>query len=187
MYYELEQLNQTKNVLERLAQGLNPLTGKMVEKESFLKHGEIGKCLAVAGEVVERLIRNGGRVNKTRQTPFNITAAQKKAVQLPTGKIGVNEFSRCVNRCLSSDDSKKLTGVEINKRLKKLGILSTAKLPDGKTHTTINGKSGDYGFESEHRSYKGEEYEMVVMNEVGKQYLLDNLEVIMATEVEPEH
>jgi hypothetical protein len=185
MYYQVDQLSQTKNVLERLAKGVNPLTGKMVEKESILKHGEIGKCLAVAGEIVERFIRNGCRIGggrNNKQTPFTITAAQKIAVKLTDGKIGVNEFSRCVNRCLDAD-GKKLTGVELNKRLKKLGILSEEKLPDGKTHTTVNGKSSDYGFEREYRSYKGEAYEMVVMNEIGKKYLLDNLETIMATEV----
>jgi hypothetical protein len=182
MYIEVERLSQTKNVLERLARGINPLTGKVVEKESFLKHVEIGKCLTIAGEVLDRLIKNGGRFGSDKQTPFSITAAQKKAVKLPDGKIGVNEFSRCVNLCLDSEDSKKLTGVELNRRLKKLAILSEAKLSDGKTHTTVNAKSSDFGFESEHRTYKGEEYEMVVMNEIGKQYLLDNLETIMATE-----
>jgi hypothetical protein len=183
MYYEVDYLNQTKNVLERLARGLNPLTGKTVEKESFLKQVEIGKYLTIAGEVVDRLIRNGGRMSSAKQTPFTITVAQKKAVKLTDGKIGVNEFSRCVNRCLDADDSKKLTGVELNKRLKKLGILSEEKLADGKNHTTVNAKSGEFGFESEHRTYKGEEYEMVVINEVGKKYLLDNLETIMATEL----
>jgi hypothetical protein len=183
MYYQVEQLSQTKNVLERLAKGVNPLTGKMVEQESFLQHVEIGKCLAVAGEIVERFIGNGCRVGgRNKQIPFIITVAQKKAVKLTDGKIGVNEFSRCVNRCLDAD-GKKLTGVELNKRLKKLGILSEEKLPDGKSHTTVNGKSSDYGFEREYRSYKGETYEMVVINEIGKKYLLDNLETIMATEV----
>jgi hypothetical protein len=183
MYYKIEQLSQTKNVLERLALGINPLTGKTVEKESFLKHVEIGKCLATAQEIVDRLIRNGGRSNGTKSIPFTITPTQKKTIKLTEGKIGVNEFSRCVNRCLDSESSKKLTGVEINKRLKKMGILSEEKLPDGKTHTTVNADSGKYGFETEHRIYKNEEYEKVVMNDAGKKYLLDNLETIMATEV----
>jgi hypothetical protein len=184
MYYQVEQLSQAKSVLERLARGQNPLTGKMVEKESFLKQVEIGKCLTIAGEIVDRLIRNGGRASGAKsRIPFTITTAQKEAIRLPDGKIGVNEFSRHVNRCLDAAGSKKMTGVELNKRLKKLGILSEEKLADGKTHTTINAESGEFGFESERRSYQGGEYEMVVINEVGKKYLLDNLETIMATEV----
>jgi hypothetical protein len=185
MYYEIEQLSQTKNVLERLSRGINPLTGRTVameDEESFLKHVEIGKCLAFAGEIVDSLIRSSVRNSSAKSVPFMIIPAQKSAVKLTEGKIGVNEFSRCVNRCLDSANSKKLTGVALNKRLKKLGILSEEKLPDGKTHTTINAKSGEYGFETERRTYKNEEYEKVVMNEVGKQYLLDNLEIIMAIE-----
>ncbi|MGD9156531.1 MAG: hypothetical protein PVG90_13685, partial [Bacillota bacterium] len=102
MYYEIEQLSQTKNVLERLARGINPLTGRTVEQECFLKHVEIGKCLAFAEEIVDRLIRNGGRSGSAKSVPFTITPAQKSTVKLTEGKIGVNEFSRCINRCLDS-------------------------------------------------------------------------------------
>jgi hypothetical protein len=184
MYYEIERLGQLKNVLELLVRGINPLTGKRVEEESFLKHVEISKCLTTTKEIVDSLIRSDARSRGAKSVPFTITPAQKSAIKLTEGKIGVNEFSRCVNRCLDSANHKKLTGVAINKRLKKLGILSEAKLPDGKAHTTVNARSGEYGFEVVRRIYMNEEYEKVVMNEVGKQYLLDNLETIMAIEVE---
>lgn len=182
MVYEIGELNQTKTVLEQLAQGINPLTGKGLERESVLKQGELVNCLKTASAIVERFIRYGtGKQVEPRK--FAITPNQKKAVQLTKGKIGVNEFSRCVNLCLENG-AKKLTGVELNKRLKKLGILSEEKTADGKSRTTVNAKSADFGFASEQRTYKNESYEMILMNEVGKKYLLENLEVIMETEIE---
>lgn len=179
MMYEVVELNQTKAVLEGLAQGINPLTGKPLEMESWLKQGELVKYLQKASAIVEQLIRNGGHLGGGQPTRFTITPDQKKAVRLPDGKIGVNEFSRCVNACLDAE-SKKLTGVELNKRLKKLGILSEEKLEENKTRTITNSLSAEYGFESEERTYQNEKYLMVLMNDQGKKYLLDNLESIMA-------
>lgn len=78
--------------------------------------------------------------------------------------------------------SLKLTGVELNKRLKKMGILTEQPGEKGKTRTAINAKSKDYGIEMEKRSFQGNEYEMVLFNETGKKFLLDNLEMIMKEE-----
>lgn len=182
MFYEVAELNQTKAVLEGLVQGINPLTGKPLERENLLRQGELVKYLKNASAIVEQLIRNGGRLGGSQGTPFTITPEQKKAVCLPEGKIGVNEFSRCVNACLEPE-ARKLTGVELNKRLKKLGILSEEKLEENKTRTIVNALSAEYGFESEERTYQNEKYLMVLMNDQGKKYLLDNLETIMAAEL----
>lgn len=42
--------------------------------------------------------------------------------------------------------------------------------------TVINDNSINYGFESQRKSYNGVEYDMVVMNDKGKKYLLNNIE-----------
>lgn len=85
--------------------------------------------------------------------------------------------------CIDLNQSKRLTGVEINKRLKAMGILSEETTETGKTRTVINDNSINYGFESQRKSYNGVEYDMVVINDKGKKYLLDNIEVIMGAEI----
>jgi hypothetical protein len=47
----------------------------------------------------------------------------------------------------------------------------------------VNPQSAQYGLENEKRSFNGVEYDMVVISDKGKKYLLDNLEEIMAVEV----
>ena len=104
---------------------------------------------------------------------------EKKQVSFPEGKIGVNEFSKQVNLCIDLTKSKKLTGVELNKGLKKIGILSEKTMESGKTRTITNETSANYGFEMEKRNFNGVEYEMVLMNDNGKKYLLQNIDTIM--------
>jgi hypothetical protein len=105
-------------------------------------------------------------------------------VVLPDGLIGVTEFSKQVNMCIDQTRSKKLTAVEINKRLREMGILGEEVNPaTGKTRTVTNSKSKDYGFETVTKSFNGNEYDMVVMNDTGKRYLLEHLEEIMSIDI----
>ena len=46
-----------------------------------------------------------------------------------------------------------------------------------------NSKSKDYGFETVTKSFNGNEYDMVVMNDTGKRYLLEHLEEIMSIDI----
>ena len=102
----------------------------------------------------------------------------KNKVIFTEGNIGVNEVAKCINEQINPLISKKVTGAQLNKGLKKLGILSELE-EDGKKRTTTNERSKDYGFFLEKRSYDGREYDMVLINDEGKKYILDNIEEIM--------
>ena len=184
MNEELEKIQKAKLVLEKIAGGVNPLTHEPIAQDSFLNEPKIIRCLYFVAEVLDKVVHgaysSGGA--KAAAT-FMITPEQKQQILFTPGKIGINEFAKCVNLSLDLNQSKKLTGIELNKRLKKLGVLSEESGPDGKARTVTNPKSPDYGFESEQRTYNGAEYTMVVLNEKGKRYLLDNIESIMAMEV----
>lgn len=162
-----------------MASGENPLNGEPIEDGSFLHDPRIIRCLYFVQEVLAMAADGHFKSNTKKNTEFVITYEEKVKVQFPQGNIGVNEFARCVNMVIDLDKSKRLSGVEINKQLKKMGILGEDALADGKTRTILTNISKDYGIESERRSYNGNEYEMVVFTDEGKKYLLDNIEKIM--------
>jgi len=176
---EREKIEKAKAVILKIAKGMDPLTGEMMNEDSFLNDPRIIRCFFFVAEVLDNVLK-GAYSKAGKPEKFVITPEQKEQVVFPEGKIGVNEFSRCINKCIDPNVSKKLTGVELNKKLKQMGILSEEIDPvTGKTRTTINDNSYKYGFESEKRSYNGVEYEMVLINDKGKSFLLDNLEAIM--------
>lgn len=183
MITDKEKMEKAVTVLSRMAKGVDPLTGETLKEESFLNDPKIIRCFYFINEVLDN-VRNGSYYRNSRLPNFVIAPEQKSQVSLPEGKIGVTEFSRQVNLCIDPTKSKKLTAVELNKRLKKLGVLGEETDPaTGRSRTTTNADSGKYGFELENRSFNGTEYDMVVMNPSGKQYLMDNLEKIMSIEI----
>lgn len=161
------------------AEDLNALSGAVHELTELT--GEIckeQKALTEQLAALHRALATNSRYSPAKE--FLITAEEKEKVVLPEGKIGVNEFAHCINAVIDLNKSRRLTGVELNKQLKKMGILSEIELEDGKKRTTINEQSKDYGIETERRNFNGVDYEKVVFNDQGKKFLLENLEKIMS-------
>jgi hypothetical protein len=182
MISDFEKMDKAKAVLMKIAKGINPLNGEPIKDESFLNDPKIIRCFYYIAEVLDN-VRNGTYVRNSRLTSFVISPEQKERVVLPEGLIGVTEFSKCINMCIDQSVSKKLTAVEINKRLRKMGVLGEETNPaTGKSRTVTNPRSKEFGFETVTRSFNGTEYDMVVMNDTGKRYLLDHLEEIMSME-----
>ena len=181
MNLEKEKLLKAGEVLNKIANGFNPLTGEAILQESFLQDPRIVRCLFYTKDILQKIAETGFQTGP-RPSNFSITAEEKSRVELPPGKIGINQFAHCINQVIDVNRSIKLTGVELNKRLKKMGILAQLPVEKGKTRTTVNTQSQDYGIELEKRSFQGNEYEMVLFTEKGKQFLMDNLEMIMKAE-----
>lgn len=183
MHNDFEKIDKAKMVLLKIAKGVNPLTGEIIEGDSFLNDARIIRCFYYVSEILDNVINGAYSSRVSKSSQFIITPEQKERVEFPQDKIGVNEFSKCINTQIDLRVSKRLTGVELNKRLKKMGILSEESTVNGKTRTVVTENSSKYGFETEKRTYNGVEYDMVVINDKGKKYLLDNIESIMSTEL----
>jgi len=179
MGLEKEKLDKASEILRKMANGINPLNGEPLAEGSFLHDPRMIRCMYFIQEVLNRAIDGQLKTSANKLGAFVITAEEKLRVELPQGRIGVNEFAKCVNRVIDLNNSKKVSGLELNKRLKKMGVLEEEMLADGKTRTVAGAKSQEYGIETEKRNYNGNEYEMILFNDLGKKYLLDNLEVIM--------
>lgn len=180
MTNDFEKMEKAKNVLLKIAKGINPVTGEEIPENNFICDARIIQCFYFVTEVLDNVKNGVYSKSVEKQTVFIISSDEKTRVTFPDGKIGVNEFSKQVNQCIDLSKSKKLTGVELNKRLKNMGILSERVTESGKTRTIINESSANYGFEMEKRKFNGVEYEMVVMNDKGKRYLLEDIEKIMS-------
>lgn len=176
MINDIERIEKAKIIIQKIANGTNPTNGLPIETDSFIQDPRIIRCFYYVSEVLQGVI-NGSYSNK-KITDFIITNEQKSKVIFTEGNIGVNEVSKCINEQINSLISKKVSGAYLNKGLKKLGILTEVE-DDGKKRTSTNENSKDYGFFLEKRNFNGREYDMVLINDVGKKYILDNIENIM--------
>ena len=117
MVSDQEKMEKAKNILLKIAKGIDPITGETIDSNSFLNDPRMIRCFYFIAEVLDNVM-NGVYSRAGKLQDFIITPEQKRKVQLPEGKIGVNEFSKHINACIDPNVSKKLTGVELNRRLK---------------------------------------------------------------------
>jgi hypothetical protein len=180
MIQEREKIAKAREMVQKMAGGMNPLDGQPLEDSCFLHDPRMVRCLHFIQEVLRQALEGPPRTGPRKPSVFAISGEEKKRIQLPKGKIGINEFARCINEVIDTGKSRKLTGIEINRQLKKMGVLGEQVLADGKTRTIVRAESSGYGIETEKRNQNGNEYEMVLFNDEGKKYLLENIETIMA-------
>lgn len=180
MREDVDKIFKAKKVLQKMSGGINPINGVEIEEQSFLHDPRIIRCFAfISGlldDEIQRRLKRSGSIPQT----FCITPEEKELIKLPERSMGVNEFARCVNSVIDMEKCKKLSGTAINNRLKKMGVLSEEVIEEGKKRTVINDKSHSYGIEVEKRSYGGDEFDMILFNDKGKKFLLENLETIMS-------
>ncbi|HZJ99836.1 MAG TPA: hypothetical protein VFC79_07505 [Tissierellaceae bacterium] len=177
MLNDIEKIEKAKIIIQKIANGTNPINGEAIEGDILLNDPRISRCLYFVSEVLDNVIK--GNYSNRNIREFVITEQQKLNVVFTDGNIGVNEIAKCINQQINTLLSKKTSGAAINNGLKRMGILSEAISTEGKKRTTTNENSHVYGFQLERRNYNGNEYDMVAIDDKGKKFILDNIEEIM--------
>lgn len=184
MNLDIDKIKKAKIVLDKMANGINPVDGTSITEDSFLNDPRIIRCLFFVNEILQRTI-DGDLQDKgldRKKLPFIITAEEKARVQFPEEEIGVNTFAQCINKVINPNVSKKLTGLELNKGLKRMGILGELVDSEGKKKTIVPESSEKYGIHTLLVNYNGTEYDKVVFDNKAVRYLLENLESIIGHE-----
>ena len=175
--HDAQRLEEAKQVLTHLANGYNPLDGTPLEQNHFLHHPRVIRPLYY-------LLQH---LNKREMKPRSLVITKEQLMQviLPEGEIGINTFCRYVNEQLDLTMSKKLTYKPIYDKLKQLEILDEVETEDGKKRTTVNAQSASYGIKEIQRTFNGRTYEQVVFDDLGKEFLLNNLLKLLSIDEEP--
>ena len=181
MINDIEKIRKAKDIILKLANGIDPVDGGEIKQEHILNDPRMIRCFFFVSEVLENVIVGDYSKGTKKMTKFIITDEQKNKVIFTDGEIGVNEISKCINLSINPLISKKLSGNMINRGLKRMGILTEIENEDKTRRTAINETSINYGFTEVKRSYNGREYFQVVANEEGKKFILENIEEILKT------
>lgn len=171
-----DKTKKAREILDTITNGVNPITKEAIESDNFINDPRLSRCFIYVCEILDKVINDNENKKLTR---FNITKKEKVLVRFPDYNIGISHFTKCINDVINLNISRNLSPYEFNKKLRESGLLAETIGESGKARSVLNGKSAQYGFEMEHRNVNGKEYDMIVINDYGKKYLLENLEKIM--------
>lgn len=175
MSNEQIRLLEARQLLEKMANGVHPITEQQLDEDHFLQDPRVIRPLFL-------LLNHLNEPKSTRSKipkKYIITQKQLDAVEFPDHPIGINDFCNRVNEQLDLTVSKKLSGKILNDKLKKLGILSEEQTEEGKKRSVTNDTSARFGIFMIERNYNGSPYQQIVFDKMGRDFLLRNLHKLL--------
>lgn len=175
---ELEKMQFAKNYIDKMANGINPLTNQHTSENDMINNVHISRCLFYVSDILRQVIENGGEINKSnykKRGNFYITNDQKFALKTVEHPVYVKDITNEINRVTEINDTKKFAAVWITNWLVSLEMLEVI---DGKKHATERGN--EIGITTEMRySQKIGNYYANIYSQTAQSFIYDNIDAIL--------
>lgn len=179
---ELEKIAYAKIYVDKLANGINPLTDQEVQGSDIINNVKISRCLfyvsAILGQVIEKESHSQRKV-KIIKAPFQLDYEARKIFQYSEVPIPISEITRRINELIQPEEMKKLNYRHIVDWLIQAGFLTLVTRDDGKVVRKPTDNGVQLGIATEQRQSPRGIYTVVVYNKEAQQFILDNLDAVI--------
>lgn len=118
---DLELLAWAQNYVEKMANGINPLDGSVIEDDSVLNNVRVSRCLFYVNGILKEIIAKGGLTKKNKSKAFVYDAIKASTVKIDARPITLSEIIRNIKDVFT--DCKVPTFRQMAELLKAKGIL----------------------------------------------------------------
>lgn len=179
---EIEKFQYTKDFIDMLANGVNPLDGKPVSEGDIVNNVRISRCLFYVSDILRQIIENGGitKATKSGKKPFSLTDEQLQFFIYSKKSIPISEIAKRLNDLQDDEDMKKLSHTNFYGWLLDNGILCEVETKSGKKAKRPTPKGNELGVTVETRIGKNGEYPVTVYNMDAQKLIIDNFEEILS-------
>ena len=181
---ELEMINRAKTYIDKLANGVNPLTDEPVSENDIVNNVRISRCFFYISDLLRRFAEGGfpEAAKKGKKQPFIITEEQRKRFEFSETPISVSEIARHFNAAVNTEGAVQMRYSGITFWLIESGLLSVDRREDGREVKLPTAAGMELGISQEVRSGANGSYTVVVYNENAQRYIVDNIHAILEAE-----
>ena len=176
---ELETMQRAKMYLDKLAQGIDPVTNQEVPDDSVLNNVRLARCFFYVSDVLSKVIDNGGLIGgKPKLQAFAISPDQLTRIQISQEPVRVTQLVDMISAAVDNPHMKKLSTTVITNWLLEKGLLCKEMGPDGKNRRVPTDAGYLIGMSLQSRQGQYGEYHAVFYNPSAQQFVLDHLKEI---------
>ncbi len=179
---ELETMERARMYLEKLANGIDPLTDLPVPEGDVINQVRISRCLFFTADVLRRVVENGGitppKVRK--KAPFAITQEQLQRVRFSGEPLRITELCKRMNDAAAQEGGKRLTNAVVLEWLESVGMLEKQEDGEGKRKRRPTEAGRQIGILEEERTGTYGVYTAVLYTEEAQHFIVDNLDAALA-------
>ena len=178
---EIETIARAQMYLEKLANGVNPLTDTEVNETDVVNNVRISRCLFYVSGILKQIVDNKGKfkVEMPDRADFTVTPEQLKQFAFSEQPISVSELTKRLNDLVNPLYVKELKRGVITDWLTEIGLLSDNSV-NNKTRKRPTAQGMNIGIITEERTNQyGTPYEGVFYNLNAQHFIIDNIDTII--------
>lgn len=181
---DLDILRHAKGYLDKLAKGVDPLTGEPVPPDDVVRKERIARCLTYVSGVLETLIsRDEPKTCPTPKQPrlpaFAISEEALAQVPVSETPVTITEFGKAVNAQIDQNRVDKLKTGSLLEYLDKHGFLEMRPLPNGRSTRQPTQIGQQLGIGLEEREGAEGPYTATVYSSKAQRFLLKHMDEIV--------
>ena len=188
---ELEIMQHAKDYLDKLAKGIDPLTGREVPEGELINNVRISRCLFYVADVLRQVIENGGVVGAPAKrgelAPYALPFEARSRYAFGDWPLSASQIAQRLNELVDLSAMQKLKTTSITKFLLQSGLLFEEEGSGGSKNKRPTEAGRKLGISTQQRSGQNGDYTAVVYDQQAQQFLLDNLDAIIAINATPLH
>ncbi len=178
---ELEKIAYTKEFIDKLANGINPLDDTPIPDGDIMNNVRLSRCMFYVSDILRQVIENGGTtvLTSTPTKPFSITLEQLSRYEFSPFPLSVSEISKKIYALAGDNSMKKISNILIGSWLVHMGMLYE-HTENGKRRKLPTEEGRRLGISTRIRSGMDGEYEAVLYDNNAQRFILDNFATIIA-------
>ena len=188
---ELEIMQHAKDYLDKLAKGIDPLTGRKVPENDIINNVRISRCLSYVSGVLRQVIENGGvsgaPAKQSTLAPYALSSENRKRYAFGELPLSASQIAQRLNELVDLTTMQKLKTTSITKFLLQAGLLFEEERPGGSKNKRPTESGWKLGISTTQRLGQNGEYTAVVYDRQAQQFILDNMDAIIAFNAAPLH
>lgn len=177
---ENEKLLKAKSYLDKLANGINPITNELASENDTINNIHISRCLFYVSDVLRNLIENNNNPQKKKNSKisFSVTPLQLADYVFDDNPITVTEITKKLNSLIDTEEMKGIKTTSITNWLIKINMLEYFADENGKNHKIPTENGIQLGITTQERLGMYGSYKVVLYDSNVQQFILDNIDTI---------
>jgi hypothetical protein len=186
---ELEKMQRAKDYIDKLANGIDPISGETLEDDTALNNVRLSRCFFYVADILNQVIENNGVVGKrvvvkaSDLPPFTLPYELREKIEITQEPAMISKFAGRINGLVDLTTMRKLPSTAFTSWLVAKGFLSEERVNDKwRKKPTEMGLELGIEFEVRDGQYGG--YIAIFYTEKAQRFLVDNLDEIIAVQFE---
>lgn len=174
---ELETLARAQMYLEKLANGVNPLSDSEVNENDVINNVRISRCLYYVSGILKQITTTGSF--EIQKSEFTLSSRQLENFEYSQSPLTVSEITKRFNNLVNPLQCNTLKNGVITEWLTDIGMLNTITV-NNKAKKKVTDAGRNIGIISEQRvNQQGATYEAISYNLNAQHFIVDNIEAIV--------